>query len=400
VLRQNRSKSSSRACFIYYTIFKTNALLYREAKSLKERGFDVDIICLRNSLSDKIFQTFHGLNLYCIQSRSSREKKVALYFLRLILFFIKSSLLLTYLGLKKRYNLIHITTPPDVMVLAATIPKLLGAKIILDIHDIGPELYMRKLNISENNLIIIILKYLEKISCRFANHVITVTDLWREKLIKRSVSQEKCSVLLNVPDEDIFKPLSIEKKQSSNGCNLYYHGSLEEHFGVDTLLKAMPVIKQYIPNAVLHIYGGGRLLEDLKNLSENLGIQDCVRFHDTVPFYELPEILLDADIGIVPTKDSVFSNEALSMKSFEYISLGIPIVISRTKAHSYYYRDLMVKFFEPNNSEDLATSVVTLYKDENERKRLIYYADSFIQKHGWNQSKKIYFQVIDRLLST
>jgi glycosyltransferase involved in cell wall biosynthesis len=396
---KRKSKSKLRACHVYYTKFNNNAVLIREAKAMKEKGFAVDIICLRANSQDKIYQTYEGLNLYCIQSREVSEKSSILYFYHLALFFIKTTFILSIRSIYKKYDIVHITSPPDIMVFSAIIPKILGAKLILDIHDINPELYMRKLNVIESHFMIRFLRYLENISCRFADHVITVTDLWRDKLIERHVPRSKCSVLLNVPDEAIFKPFT-HKNQPADRFNLFYHGSLEEHFGVDTLLKAVPIIRQHIPNMLLHIYGGGRLLEEFKTLTHKTEIDDCVHFHDSIPFYELPKVLMDADVGIVPTKDHVFSDEALSMKSLEYITLGIPIVISRNKAHNYYYDNSMVKFFEPENEEDLARGVIDIFKHSAERISLIEKSKEFLKKHNWKSYRKIYFQVIEQLLSS
>ena len=96
--------------------------------------------------------------------------------------------------------------------------------------------------------------------------------------------------------------------------------------------------------------------------------------------------------------DRVFSDEAVSMKSFEYITLGIPIVISKTKAHGFYYHDSMVKFFEPENSYDLAMAVVQLYRDPHKRKQLVANSKVFMRKYGWkNHSKKIYTDIVDLL---
>jgi glycosyltransferase involved in cell wall biosynthesis len=308
-------------------------------------------------------------------------------------------ILLSFLGPLKQYDLIHVTSPPDFLVFSAIMPKLFGAKVILDIHDIGPELYMRKLGKSKKSFIIKMLKFIEKISCQFADHVITVTDIWKEKLIKRSVQSTKCSSILNVPDDDMFRPVIQKRKDLSKSFNLFYHGSLEEHFGVDTLLKAIPEVRQNIPDVELHIYGGGRLLEEFEILSTKLEIQDCVIFHGVVPFYELPKILMEADIGIVPTKASVFSDEALSMKSLEYISLKIPIVISKNTAHSYYYDDSVVKFFKPDDEHDLAKSIILLCKNENERNQLASNAYKLIGKYGWKKAKLKYLQIIDNLIS-
>jgi glycosyltransferase involved in cell wall biosynthesis len=392
-------KGNKRVCMLYYMKFKGSAILYREAKALQDRGFDVDIICLRESKDEKVFQSYDGLNLFFIQSRHTREQKAALYFLRLFLFCLKSFFVMSYLGLKKRYDIIHVTSPPDIIVFSALIPKLLGAGIILDIHDIGPELYMRKLNVPEDKPIIRLLKYLESVSARFADHLITVTDIWKDKLLQRVNHGIKCTTILNVPDENMFKPSSARKPRPENGCNLFYHGSFEEHFGVDTLIKAMPIIKQQIPQVRLDLYGGGRLYESMMNLSKELGLDDCVHFNGGVPFFELPHILKKADIGVVPTKASVFSDEALSMKSLEYMTLGIPIVISRTSAHSYYYDDSMVVFFKPEDENDLAKAIVSLYqKNEAERDGLIDGAMKFLEVQNWSHAKQTYYKIIDSLI--
>jgi len=201
-MKHQTPKKPLRACFLYYQAF--HSLAYREAMALKEVGFDVNIVCLRSAREEKTYEDFNGLKIFRIQVRSAAEKNPITYFFRLMLFFVKSVFLVSYLQLKNRYTLIHVTSPPDIMVFAALLPKLLGARIILDIHDIGPELFMRKLNVSEKHPIITLLKYLERLSSAFADHVIVVTDLWRDRVVSRSVRPEKCTVLLNVPDDKIF----------------------------------------------------------------------------------------------------------------------------------------------------------------------------------------------------
>ena len=387
-----------RACFVYYARFKGSAILYREAKALIERGFEVDLICLRDERKEKIFQTFEGLRVYGIQARPTREKKSCSYFLSLAAFCIKCMVFLSGLALVRRYAIVHVTTPPDLLVFSSLIPKLLGAKVVMDVHDIGPELYMRKLQVGENSWVVKGLRSMERMAAKFADHVITVTDLWKERIVKRSASPSKCSVLLNVPDDQIFTLRHSQDRTKRGTMNIYYHGSLEEHFGIDTLVEAMPKIKELVPLARLHIYGSGRLQTDLEKRVHLHRMEEYVTFHGTVPFYHLPEILKEADLGVVPTKGSVFSDEALSMKSLEYIALGIPIVISRTKAHTTYYDSSMVNFFSPGDEKELATCVANLCNSKGERERFARNAYQFIRQHGWKESKQLYFRIIDRLI--
>jgi len=259
---------------------------------------------------------------------------------------------------------------------------------------------MRKVSKPENALVIKLLKYFEKISIHFADHVITVTDLWRNKLISRSVPAYKCTSILNVPDDGIFTPYATKNKTSNNSrLVLSYHGSLEEHFGVDLLLEVMPSVRSQIPNIELVIYGVGRLKKNIIDKVRKNRMGDYVHINDGVPFYTLPMVLQNSDIGVVPTKDNVFSGEALSMKALEYMSLGIPVIISRTPAHSYYYDDSMVKFFIPCDKKDITKAIVELCEDNIARQELVDNAKIFIMEHGWHREKEKYFKIIDKLLA-
>lgn len=396
---KKKKQQAKRVCIIYYTVFDNNPLLIREAGALTEQGFNVDIICLRKRKSDDIFQCIEGINLYKIQIRKKSEKSKIKYFYNLFVFILKVCIILTYFSLKHKYDVVHITSPPDILVFSAIISKILGGSILLDIHDIGPELYMRKLHAGYNHPLVKLLLRAERLSCRFSDYIITVTDIWKNKILSRSAPEGNCSVIMNVPDNRIFYLREKDlKTRCENSLNIYYHGSLEEHFGVDILINAVPLIIKEIPFTKVYIYGKGREKNNLEKLSSALGLQDIVIIHDVVHFKDLPHILAHADMGVVPTKNDVFSDEALSMKSLEYISLGIPIVISGTQAHSYYYDPSLVSFFTPNNPDSLARSVIELFSNKSMRDEHIHNALDFIKHKGWKNTKKHYLEIINKLV--
>src|SRR5947208_95771 len=76
-----------------------------------------------------------------------------------------------------------------------------------------------------------------------------------------------------------------------------------------------------------------------------------------------------------------------------YIFMGIPVVISKTKGHSYYYGDSMVKFFEPCNSGDLARAVIDLFRNGASREEQVRNSRRFIEKNSWATVKKVYVQI-------
>ena len=102
-------------------------------------------------------------------------------------FLLKSSALLTRLHKRNRYDVIHIHNMPDFLVFAAWYPKLTGAKLILDIHDVVPELFASKFQTNFKAAYVELLKAIERMSAKFVDHVIVSNHLWHKTVIARSV---------------------------------------------------------------------------------------------------------------------------------------------------------------------------------------------------------------------
>ncbi len=89
-------------------------------------------------------------------------------------------------ALKRRYDLVHVHNMPDVLVFSALVPKLLGAKVILDLHDPMPELMMTIFGLRENSRSVRLLKILEKWSLGCADAVLTVNEACKKIFSARS----------------------------------------------------------------------------------------------------------------------------------------------------------------------------------------------------------------------
>ncbi len=384
-----------KVCIVYYSFF--NPLMVRDAKAHLDRGDEVDVICY--GLSNERPLSFGAdLRVHILMNRKFDEKGPLSYFARIAYFFLLATAKISRLHFGNRFDLVHIVSPPDFMVFAAIVPKLLGAKIILNVHDIVPEFYMRKFRAKKTHFIIRMLKIVEKICCRFADHVITVTDIWRDKLIERAgISKDKCTVLMNVPDHQIIDKYKKEEKKNSPHFRLLYPGNLGEHFGVETLVRAMPIVVAEIPSCRLEIYGDGPKKAYLQELAKELSAEHVINFNKYVAVDELYSIMKQMDIGVVPTLDGVFAGEALSTKSLEFLAMGIPVVISRTRINLYYYDDSMVMFFRQGDHKDLADCIVRLYKNPGKREELVQNARAFTERHNWKKYREDYSKTVEGL---
>ena len=387
-------------CLISYSVYEYDNRVHRYGETLLDRGDDVDVVCLGMHGDTEKVVDFNGATLYKIKKREMDERGPISYLLKIIRFYAKAFFWVTRLHVSKKYDVIHYNNIPDFGIFCTVIAKLLGARVILDIHDLVPEFYMRKFDCDDNHFIIRLLKWIEKISCHYADHVITVTDMWKKVLTSRSVPEEKCSVILNAPYPPLFEVSNgIYDDKKGKPFTLLYHGALNEHFGVDIAIRAMEHVREHVPSFRFLIVGNGREKENLKKLAHALNLDGHVVFLEPVPRTEIPGLICQADMGVVPKRSEGFADTALSSKLLEFVFMKKPVVVSRTTASQTYFDDSMVAFFEPENVQDLASSIIGLIKSPKKRTALSKNADAFNHRHHWDVYKTRYFKILDRLVA-
>lgn len=386
-----------RICMVGYTNFEFDARLHRYAQALLKRGDSVDMIGL-GSRAELGIRSVSGVRVFQISSRNLHETSLYSYILNVLQYLWKAFLLLSRLQRQTRYDIIHFHNIPDFGVFCTLIPKIMGSKIILDIHDLVPEFYMRKFGSDDKTLMIRLLKFIERISCRYADHVITVTDIWKERLAQRSISENRCTVIMNLPMESIFQKISFKDHRQGEPFVIRYHGNLAEQTGVDTAIEAIHLIKDKIPEVIFKIIGDGREKESLEKLIQKHGLEKNVIMEGSVPVTKLREKLVDAHLAIDPKRDGVYAGETLSVKSMEYLKLAIPLIVSKTIAARHYFDSSFVRFFEPDNVIELSHAILDLYKHPEKRRDLSVASDRFVTLYSWEKTERTYFALLNRLL--
>lgn len=377
-----------------YTFYENDCRIRHYAETLVKRGIQVDAIALWQEGQTR-FEVIKGVKVYRIQKRVIDEKRRISYLFKTMRFFIKSAIFLTKKHLQNPYALIHVHSVPDFEVFAACPAKWLGARIILDIHDIVPEFYSSKFNTSKKSLLYRLLILVEKASIAFSDHVIISNHLWRKTLLSRSVRPEKCSAILNYPDPAIFykRPRAI----ANDKFVLMYPGTINWHQGLDIAVKALALIREQATDVEFHIYGDGSEKKALENLVTELGLQDRIFFKGLFPLDEIARVMTTADLGIVPKRKDSFGNEAFSTKILEFMAQGIPVVVADTAIDKYYFDESLVKFFQSENERELAECILLLKSDHELRARLIQNGLRYIKENNWDVKKVQYLQLVDSL---
>ena len=215
-------------------------------------------------------------------------------------------------------------------------------------------------------------------------------------MVGRSVARNKCTTILNYPDPAIFYPRN--RIRADNKFIMIYPGTLNWHQGLDVAINSFATIANQYPQAELHIYGRGSELNHLKDLVRLKKLDHRVLFQPLVPIEEIAETMANADLGIIPKRNDPFGGEAFSTKSLEFMSVGIPVVMSKTKIDSYYFNHSVVRFFEPEHVESLALAMGEMISQKELRKQFSENASKFVKDFSWKHKQQEYLDIVDRLV--
>jgi glycosyltransferase involved in cell wall biosynthesis len=387
-----------KVCMVAYSFYESDSRIIQYAHSLTRRGDSVDVIALA-ALGKPRVEVIDGVTVYRIQKREINERGAYSYLFRIMRFLLVTMVILTLKHLRKRYQLVHVHSVPDFLVFAALPLRLMGVPVILDIHDILPEFYASKFGANPDSLAYRALLMIEKWSARAASHVIIANQLWYDRLVRRSVPKRKCTAICNYPNPDIFHlGLGTPRKRDGRFL-LMYPGSLNWHQGVDVAMRAFARVTTKIETAEFHIYGEGPARPELERLIEELGLESRVQVQNYRPTSEIAGLMATADLAIVPKRaSSSFGNEAASTKIQEFMAVGVPVIVSRTKIDSLSFNDSMVRFFESENVDALCSAIIELYLRPTERQRLVEGAMNHIRQNNWDVKQYEYLDLVDSLV--
>jgi glycosyltransferase involved in cell wall biosynthesis len=380
-----------------YTFYESDNRIRRYAEALAKRGDQVDAICLARE-GQASFQVIEGVRVLRIQKRAINEVGPLSYLRKLLLFVFRSAWVLTFEHLRESYDIIHVHSVPDFEVFATLIPRLMGARVILDIHDIVPEFYASKFKVDQRSVVFRLLVLMEKLSIAYSSHAILANDLWFEKVVRRSAHSEKCTAITNYPDLSIFwrRP---RKTAFSGDFVMCYPGSLNSHQGLDLAIEAVSLLRDKAPNLKLLIVGSGQDRDKLERMVDELNLRDRVSLREPVPLEQIAEIMSIVDLGVVPKLNDSFGGEAFSTKIMEFMAMNVPVIASRTRIDEHYFSAKTVQFFEPGNVEDLANKILYLMQNPDRRVALCECSTNFIAQNSWQVKKHIYLDLVDRLLA-
>ena len=395
-----------RVCFVRHSFYPAELNVKREAEALVREGYDVSVICLRDK-GEAPFELIEGVRIHRMPIGHKRGK-IMRYLIEYEVFFVLASLKLLGLHFKKAFQFIQINTMPDYLVFVALIPKLFGTKVILHVHEPMPELFKTMFPQAHNAPLISMIQFFERLSVKFAHRALTVTREMRDKLGSRGADINKITVIVNVPDDEMFrldryrskmKEVSEQKKEDrrKGKFRLITHGAIEERYGHDTVVRAVARVRDEIPGLEFGVLGKGSYLNGMLALARELKVEDRVIYKGFVDFDDMVYEILAADVGIVSMKSNPYSNLVHTNKMYEYMALQRPVIASRLQSVNSYFPDDTIVYYEPGNDEDLAEKIYYVFSHPEELDQRVEASNQIYETYRWERERKKYLGVYQGL---
>jgi glycosyltransferase involved in cell wall biosynthesis len=391
-----------RAAVVLFSHYPADPRPRRAADVLVSENMKVDLICLQGNKEELKRETINGVNVFRVPLKRRRGGKVT-YIYQYSAFILASFVFLAFRSLKRRYDLVHVHNMPDVLVFSALVPKILGAKVILDLHDPMPELMMTIFNLRLESLSVRALKQSEKWSIRFADLALTPNAAFKRLFTSRSCPLEKMHIMMNSPEEEIFKfrPVSsvISPRDPFRPFVILYHGSLVARHGLDLAIDALQTVRKTIPTATIVICGESTpYFEEIMKSVEQRGLQQTVRYLGMRNSPQIVEAIEQCDLGIIPNRRSIFTEINMPTRIFEYLALGKPVIAPSTQGIQDYFSGQDLIFFEPDNVADLARKIEYVASHPQEVQDIIRRGQAIYQKHLLQQERSAFLEVACDLL--
>jgi len=391
-----------RAAVVLFSDYPTDTRPFRAAQALRSAGMDVDVICLQDHDGELRRETVGGVNVLRLRLRSRRGGKLT-YLAQYAAFTLAAAGFLAVRSVKRRYDLVHVHNMPDLMVFSALVPKLFGARVILDLHDPMPELMMSIYNLRPQSFAVRILKLSEKWSLRFADLVLTTNLAFETLFVSRSCPPAKLQVIMNCPDEAVFpfKPAAAvpAPRDPARPFVILYHGCLVARHGLDFAIDALQRVRQTIPNAILMVCAKRTpYFEAVMKSVEQRGLQAMIRYLGMLDPNKIPEIIDQCDVGIVPNRRSIFTEINLPTRIFECLALAKPVIAPATRGIQDYFNASELLFFEPDNVADLARVIEFTATHPQAVQDILRRGQAVYLRHLWGREQARFLALVRNLL--
>ncbi len=213
------------------------------------------------------------------------------------------------------------------------------------------------------------------------------------KMVMQGIYDRDIAVVSNgIALCEYVNKFSVHKSEGLKKKILFV-GRLQPVKGVQYLLQAMKLIHNEIPDAMLILIGDGDERNYLEDLTDRLGVRECVDFVGIVPHERIPEYMYQSDIFILSSL-----SEGFPVTVLEAMACSLPIVATKVNGLSDIIEDGVNGYLvEAKDIGEMADKIIILLKNpqirntmsENNLKKVL----AFTWENVVSQLEHIYINI-------
>jgi len=247
-------------------------------------------------------------------------------------------------------------------------------------HHYAPAVYLSRipyilhswgLEVLELHHMSIFRKVLAKKVATKAKKIVVDAECMKKIWTSIGVPEDKVEVIPFGVDTNLFKP-------NINGNNVRKKLDIREkdiavtstrpffnHYNIECLIKAIPIIVRKHKNVKFIIKGRGPLESNIRKLANKLHVNQHIRFTHPVPYHEMPQHLAAANIYV-----STSFIDSTSVSLLEAMACGLPPITTDIPGNREWIKnEANGLLYPPKDHRALAEKITQLIENENQRKK-------------------------------
>lgn len=298
--------------------------------------------------------------------------------LRMLNYFVFSFLSFIWVFLKGwKYDIVFTTTPTTLVGLSGFAAKALYRKVwILDVRDPWLRNAVKLGYLKRNTVTFKLGVFIEKRNWSKPDMLTILSETLRNDITGFAKDTKKeIFVFPHMIDTKFFKPMKIKKREQ-----IIYAGNIGMGQSLEEFIKAVKIVlKKH--KIKFKLVGGGENLENLKKLSNNLNISEFIEFSGSVPRKEIPKLISESLIGVIPLKQDIGLDYAVPIKLLECMSCGTPFISSKIYEIEKIAKKSKAGIVVDNDPEKIADVICKLLKNRRKLKTMGKNGRDFIIKN-------------------
>jgi glycosyltransferase involved in cell wall biosynthesis len=301
--------------------------VWQEALALRDAGYEVAVICPQMHGQVTPEETLDGIDIYR-HPLSTEAKGFWGFFVEYASALWGESRLAWKAWWRTRFKVIHICNPPDLLFLVTVPFKLLGVRVIYDVHDLWPEMFEAKFR--RKGLFYWAVRVAERLTYAAADVVLVTNDTGRKVALQRGRKRPEQVFMVRtapkIPPGTYTPEPSLRKSRS---YLVGYVGVMGSADGVENLLRAADHLVNRLGRHDIHflLMGTGPEYERLLALRAALGLGSYVDMPGWVKGEPLFRALQTIDLGVSCDPKNSYNDACTMNKVLEYMAFGKPQVM-------------------------------------------------------------------------